>query len=544
MDILQYRITLYSHIAPRVEHYVHRLTHAHKNIYELKAIVSENIKTINHSLNGLKGSKFNTLVNIFSTVSLCNNMRDALGKIFDEINTDMRTPTEMSNTYLLNLESELQAINIEYEILKTDDAKLSSDLLHQALLQISDTPVNKLVPVAEKYTNAVRLYAHYLQFKLDALDLGSPESNAILELIENAKYRVFENTHSDNVMQRFGLVPIWQSLNETQVYQMALKIIHTSTAIQTPNVIHGGYSPDKLTKLSDMFREKKMGVLVMVEISPTQLVYDIKSLVDKETVRANVIPRTAGITNAVIDKYNVIKDVTEYKGTHLQNIKLGDTTSNQWFILRTINGSLYDIMGLGKSTIMNKHVIDKLYRGASSLISHYQKISSETIHSFLKTPRPALVVESTPLKNISNIISHNIIKIMDMRLKTIPKTLSDIYDIAAGDEIQNATSAVLIQSFEELEIDDSTEISVTFLANADYIIKGFVKTIKESLAKYNFTELMFKEKTEHALIAYIRTGLYSIIKLSSEKVFDPQSDIYEKIALKRTIIDTILMRHE
>ena len=57
----------------------------------------------------------------------------------------------------------------------------------------------------------------------------------------------------------------------------------------------------------------------------------------------------------------------------------------------------------------------------------------------------------------------------------------------------------------------------TFLFNSDYIIKGFVKSVKERLAKSDINESIFKEKTKNALIVHIRTRLSDIVKVSAEK---------------------------
>ena len=81
------------------------------------------------------------------------------------------------------------------------------------------------------------------------------------------------------------------------------------------------------------------------------------------------------------------------------------------------------------------------------------------------------------------------------------------------------------------------ELSSTFLFNADYVIKGFVKSVKERLAKSNMNEFMFKEKTKKALTVHFRSQLTDIVKVSAEKAFDPRKDIYEKLMVKKSLLN-------
>ena len=56
-------------------------------------------------------------------------------------------------------------------------------------------------------------------------------------------------------------------MDETQVLQQALNLIYMKEIFHKPGLMYGGYTPDKLKKMADMFREKGMGLFVMVVIS-------------------------------------------------------------------------------------------------------------------------------------------------------------------------------------------------------------------------------------------------------------------------------------
>ena len=59
-----------------------------------------------------------------------------------------------------------------------------------------------------------------------------------------------------------------------------------------------------------------------------------------------MIPDNSGLNDDVLSKYDNIKDVTSDFKDPISNIRLGKTDSDKWLILRTLNGTHYDIMGI------------------------------------------------------------------------------------------------------------------------------------------------------------------------------------------------------
>jgi hypothetical protein len=490
--------------------------------------------------------------NVFKTIQILNNIDNYLYQVYDSLHLDTDDlHSEMSNTFLLEVENDFKNIVVEYSILMNDNKANTAKLIHTVLDSIKSSSIKDVNTLFDKYQNTVNLYTHYIQHQLNTLNTSSKEYVLALGSIEMAKTRILNNANIEGkkliptngvVMQKFGLMPIWQHMDEKQVLQQALNLImYENVMPRNPGRMYGGYTPDKLKKMSDMFREKKMGLFVVVSISSNQIEFDYRTLTHRKTVEKLVISDNSGLNDNVLKKFDNIKDVTsDFKEPVFKNIRLGNTDSNKWLVIRTLNGTHYDIMGIDKDNMfVNKLFVDKLDRGPSLLIDTYQLISNTKFVTHLKPPQEVVLDGMvTPLKNIANKVIREMQLYVDERLKVVPKNLKELFEIVGGTEIEDITGRIIIQSYEEIESSTgSPEISSTFLFNADYVIKGFVKSVKERFAKSDLNEFMFKEKTKNSLIVYIRTRIFDIIKVSAEKSFDPRKDIYEKLMVKKSLLN-------
>jgi hypothetical protein len=552
MDIIINKTKLYLQIVPLFVKYVDKLSKAHKHIYDLVADIKDYLEKINIHIKHLQTTRLDSLENVFKTMQSSNNIDNYLYHVYDSLHLNIKDiPSEMSNTFLLEVEKDFKNIVVKYAIMVNDNKVNNTKLTHIVLDKIKNASIKDVNAVFDQYQNTVNLYTHYIQHQLDTLNMSSKEYVLALDSIEMAKTRILNNAtikektlipNKNAIMQTFGLIPMWQHLDEKQVLQQALNLIHyENEKPRNPGRMYGGYTPDKLKKMADMFREKKMGLFVVVAISSNQIEFDYRTLTHKKTVEKLVIPDNSGLNDNVQRKFDNIKDVTSnFEGPVFKNIRLGNTDSDKWLVIRTLNGTHYDIMGIDKDNMfVNKRFVDKLDRGPSLLVDTYQLICNNKLVRYLKPPQEVVLdLTVTPLQNIANKVIREMQLYVDERLKEVPTNLKKLFEIVGGTEIEDLTSRIIIQSYED--IDSSTgspELSSTFLFNADYVIKGFVKSVKERFAKSDLNEIMFKEKTKNALIVHIRTRLSDIVKVSAEKAFDPRKDIYEKLMVKKSLLN-------
>lgn len=552
MDIIKNKTKLYAKIVPLFVEYVDKLSKVHKHIYGLVADINDSLNKINTHIKLLQTARLDSPEDMFKTMQSANNIDNYLHHVYDALHLDIKDmPSEMSNTFLLSVEKDFENIVVKYAILVNDNKVNNAKLIHMALDRIKNSSIKDVNTLFDKYQNTVNLYTHYIQYQLDTLNASSKEYVLALDSLEVAKTRILNNVtiegkklipNKDAVMQKFGLMPIWQHMDEKQVLQQALDIIrYKNERPRNPSRMYGGYTPDKLKKMSDMFREKKIGLFVVVSISSNQIEFDYRTLTHRKTVETLVIPDNSGLNDNVLKKFDNIKDVTsDFKEPVFKNIRLGKTDSDKWLVIRTLNGTHYDIMGINKDDMfVNKRFVDKLDRGPSLLIDTYQLICNNKLVPHLKPPQEVVLdLTVTPLKNIANKVIREIQLYVDERLKIVPTNLKELFEIVGGTDIEDLTSRIIIQSYEDIDSStDSPELLSTFLFNADYVIKGFVKSVKERFAKSDLNEFMFKEKTKNALIVHIRTMLSDIVKVSAEKAFDPRKDIYEKLMVKKSLLN-------
>jgi len=534
MDIIKNKIQLYNDILPFIKTYVRNLGIARSHIYESQ----DRINTILSELSKYFIELEKNTESFFKLLHLTNNIRDGLSDIMYEINLDTDIHSTMSNTFLLDLDNELKKLNIKFEITIKTDTNLSHKYIHHVLPQLDVLDVKIVRDQFSKFKNTIILYSHYLQNKID----NEEDQLYILNELENVKYNIFndENDHT-STLQRFGVIPVWQSLTVDRLIQITTSLV-LGKSERNPNRMYGGYSTNILHNVSKIFKESHIGICLLVEIGKSNITFDFKNLIHKKSVQKyNSIPYE-GVNKNIINRLDIIKELNNVSEVESNIYDLGDTTSDKWVIIRTVNGDLFDILGVNISNFyFSKQFIDKFKRGSSKLIHNYQQLANNKIQSFLKLPQDVVLNDKTQLHDIASRVNNSILQYLDAQLVPLPKNLKELYELSCGVEIEEIISKILIQSYENegANADENkleSELSATFLANADYIIFIFVKYIKEGIAKHNFTEFMFKEKTPHALYIYIRQSLIEIIQEASKKAFNPQKDIYEKISVKKSLL--------
>jgi hypothetical protein len=552
MDIIKNKTELYKHIVPLFEGYVQKISTAHNQIYDLVYDVNKYIRRIKKCIKSIPDSKLSTAEDIFITIHNLNNMGGYLHRVYTMLHIDMTDMhSDMSNTYLNTVENEFKEIIIKYSILLRDNNANDEKLVHTVMDTLKSSPVEMVNILVTRYQNTINLYSHYMQYKLDTTDPSSDEYIIILDSLDFIKTLTLNNAdvpgkkitpRSDVRLQRYGLVPMWQHLDENQILKQVLHILrYVDEKPRNPGRMYGGYTPDKLTEMSNIFKEKKIGLYVNVLISSNQIEFDFRTLTSRKMLEKIPTVDNGGLNDNILTKFNIIKNITtDFVEPTYTNIHMGKTDSDKWVIIRTLNGTHYDIMGVDKDNIIvNKTFINKLDRGPSLLIDTYQRICSNKLVSHLKQPKEIIPdAPNTQLQNISNKVIRRVLQYIDERIDDTPTNLKELFNMAVGPEIEDIASSIIIESYEEFGEDaENPELSSTFLVNADHIIKGFVKSVKEMLAKSDLDERMFREKTKSALIVHIRTKLSSIVKTSAEKAFDPRNDIYEKLLVKKSLLN-------
>lgn len=551
MDIIKNKIKLYSYLIPLFEDYVDKLSSSFKELYELINTIREQIKEVNVLFGKLKTSHVNDAANVFKTMNMMNTVDAIVYDIYKKLDFDVtELPSQMSNTYVLSLVGDYVKISTRYEVVKNDVMINDPILLHTLLEIIKEDPIDKIHSLFMKHTNTVNIYTHYIQHRLNTTDPDTDEHLQIIQYLDIAKNTIINKiddtkkkmVQCDTIMQRFGLIPMFQHLTLNDVMQRALNVLHYIDSRDRERNrnrhVHGGFSSPELKKIADKFREKKIGLYVMIRITTHQVEYDFSPLMNRKMAEKMTIPKENGINLDIIKKFDLIKNIDKQVDSDYTNTRMGDIKSNKWLIIRTLNGVHYDIMAINKNTLfVDLEFVNRLERGPSLRINNYQRICASQIMAHVKTPQEVLLEKhTTPLQNVSTRIQRGVIEHIDKKLKTLPKSLSELAEYISGSDIDEISSKILIGSYAEFGLEANKELSSTFLYNIDNIIRKFTRKIRESFAQSDMSEFMFKEKTKDALIVHIRKGLSVIIEEAAKKVFDPKQDIYAGLLIKKKLL--------
>jgi hypothetical protein len=535
MDIVKTKNENYVKILNLLNVYNTRIEHVYPVSYNINNTLQLAIKNIQRSVAVLKKIQLTHAESAFQIVNSINYIEQVLDDIHTLLKQMDDMPSNISTTALLDVQNEHIEINVRYQIIK--NIKYDK-IIHLALDAInSDNTLDDVSKLYSKYPYATNLYTHYLQYKLNTSD----KESTILNYIECAKNEILKPVQRNKIsslhLQRFNLMPLWASKTTEQLFTISLHLIKSADTTVTGG---GGYTPIKLKLLSAIFNKREYGLFVIAAIGANTINYDLNSLIHKKTVSKFHVTPEMGINADAIHKYSVINKINTDYETMFKFHKLGCINAKKWMVVRTLDGHTYDIMGTNMMNVfVDDLVIQKMERGPSPRINEYQTICVNHVASHLNTPSEIILNEQTPFHNISVKVSHQVIAYLDEKLKTFPNTLGELFDIVAGDDIKEIVSKIMIQSYEEYAQNDNHELASTFLSNTHTIINIFARSIKEAFSKSKINEFMFRGKTKHMLSSTIRISLNKIIKNAAVLSFDPKQDIYEKMIVKKMLLNIV-----
>jgi hypothetical protein len=482
--------------------------------------------------------------------------KEALQNMYTNLNMGDSIISDMSASYVSNTTRQYSAITSLFDLTQNSDNNDMPALMSFLMQYVIHTNLEGCYVLYLKYPNATNLYSTYLQHKYDSVDQSKHNSNdkyaAIEKYVDKVKDDIINSAdvskrkeeRKDRIaMQRFKLLPVYSNLTIPKVTR---KVLAISLTIPTRRTRGGNeekkYDPSDLSELSTVLKEKRIGLLVMVRISTNQISYDMSALMDKKLSESFGLSKTSGINNNMIEKFDNIKNISKGILPSTNTMKIGDTTSNKWIVLRTLNGKHYDIMSSNKKVLFeHANTIDKIERGPSLRISNYQRICATKILRHIRTPVQIEPDDEThDIVVLSKEIHRDVMSFIDTQLELKPKTLLELSKCVSGDNIDNIVFARLVNNFKEKKNSSNPEFSSTFLSNLNGIIKNYSRKIREQFAQQKITNKIFSYYTEEKLYRILRDKLEVMAKVASEDVFDPKKDVFEKLVIKEKLLGIVL----
>lgn len=324
---------------------------------ELYKDLIQSLITFKIDLNYDKNSLNNNLIKAKVKINSIDLKNDTLIKIISKlsysmhlINGSIKIISNLNNRNFINnipLKSKIKIVNLEYKSM-----------------------IKKIFPIIKNKITIDKLFDIF-KINIGLIDLLTLYIKNNLK--ENIKYKRMAIKHIFNNYRHKSI-----SKNPIQLQTYGLTSIHKKMSldnilkITTKCCIGGNCSdPYSYKNFDPFFKSKNIGVLVMIRIVKTQINYNMRPFIkDSIDILNSVSERT-------LKYYNVISDINNNHHNEYDNLLLGDKLSDKWLIIRTLNGTDYDIMTDRSSTeiFVDKTIVDKIKSNKNSnIIINYNKI--------------------------------------------------------------------------------------------------------------------------------------------------------------------------
>jgi len=529
-----------------INNYVNKIPHISQVYNDISDDIKNIIIDINNSISSLSIiSNRNSFMNFLDTSNFIKLNINKSNKLIYENTILENNISGISSDYIYNLNKLIESINY-YKTTYITYHNMYIDYIYKRYINYyKDLTIDDINDLLSKYKN---LYEFYIYFISNIID--SKHNDKIFIDISNKKYSLLNKlnvnnkhlTHNKGVMlQKFGLRPIINNISEEKIMERVLKkeLVYDKNNIHT----YGG-SVSNYSKLDELFKLSKIGIFLIINITPDALEYKYSKI----TNNYNNYKVNSGITskqivdlttNIKLDKSNNIKKID------IRYIKLGDVTSNKWVVLKTLDGVGFTLMGFDSIHVMvNKYLIDKMYRGPSLSIDNYNKYHSDILYNNIDDVVVIPVNDNNYnnikiLNNISNKISLTINNyILDQLSNNKIKSLKDIFNIIDSNEFDNICIDVLIKSYDISE--ESTQLYASFLLYSNKAIESFIKSSKDGIIKSNINQSIFSTKERSYINSFLYKKIKDIIDSSANKSFSISNNLFDNLSLKKSILNILV----
>jgi hypothetical protein len=503
---------------------------------------------IEKSYKELKNSNELSPMVISHHIGICSNKFSDIISIVSQL--DMMSSTKASPTYIFETLSEFNIF--ENIVSDYNNNPLNDNIMDFFIDKIKDEPPAAVEMMYKNYIHSTPLYAKYLQYHID---LSDENTNIFYEMLERAKTLVLSNeepippSKKTMPLQRFGLIPVKQGLSVTELIDTVM-----GSGVCSGNT------------LEDFIRcafTVNINVLVIKNITNYPVEFNIKKLINKTDAQGYIFEWNTGINQKIIERYNTITEMEIINDQEMgyEAIPHVKKIGTEWFVIRTLNGKLWDIMsntcGLvgisdyiftSKSFYISNELVNKILRGPSPRINAYNKNKNDIFTSLIgsvKDVASEIKMENVGIINtLINRITNKIIEYVDKVLIPLPMTPKDIEIAIMNPMFIEIANVEMLKSYAECGINNVLpidELVGTFISDVDStIVTQFARNLKYNMIEFGPSPTMFKEYSGPVLKTKIYNIFADIIKKSVSSTIRSKNNIYEKILIKNNLLELIL----
>lgn len=536
MDVVLRILARYRTIKEKIKSYITLFNSVYQEAYNTVMLVNNNVKTIEDNLSIVLPNDLSTSDNIFQVENIISIIEDKINIIINSFDNEATLNNNVNKTMLVDMEVIRNWINktVNSSVYLSD----RDNLLHTFVETIKGDDIKHIESLYNKYTNTIKLYVHYL-YQVSS-DPALCKNADIPGRIERLKYTTISKIEVENKLyshstrlniQRYNLYPLHQGLQERNVIDIFfhMKNNFMKGGAESKTVTVDGVR-NKLDALHTIALERKCGVFLIIRVNTKPVSYDFSSALTMKIVN------NAGVSNESIGNNTFIKqNVSGYSNILNANIKLGYPNASRWLIIRTVNNSTYDIYSdIKQNIIHNRSIIDKIERGSSLLIDTYNKVNAYKYAAFIKPPIP-IIVDNVSVK-YTNTMKSVILSLkteIERKIDSGMNNLNELYEAITGVWINQYIQEILLNEVKANgEIITSSVLSDTFKLSS-----SILKFIDEDVARLDIDKDIFTNSTMQYIINFAKKSISIIITKSVEKAMPPNSNIYEKIYIRKSLLN-------
>lgn len=536
MDTVLRILERYRTITENIKRYIVLFNSVYQEAYNTVMLVNNNIKIIEETFDIILPKKLIISDDIFYVENIISTIEDKINIIVNSFDNEATLNNNVNKTMLIDMEVVYNWINktVNSSVYLSDH----DNLIHTFIETIKREDMEHIESLYNKYNNTVKLYVHYLYQLSSDPDLSKNADIACR--IERLKYTTINKIEVENKLyshstrlniQRYNLYPLHQGLQERKIidifFHMKNNFMKGGAEAKTVTV---DSVRNKLEALQTISLERKCGVFLMIRVNTKPVSYDFST-----TSTMKMINNT-GVSNESIENNTFIKqNISGYSNVLNANIKFGYPDASRWLIIRTINNSTYDIYSDTKKNIVhNRSIIDKIERGSSLLIDTYNKVNAYKFAAFIKPPIP-IIVDNASVKyiNTTKSVILSLKTEIERKIDSGMNNVNELYEAITGVWINKYVQSILLN-----EIKSNGEIITSSVLNDTFkLSSSILKFIDEDVARLDIDKDIFTNSTMQYIINFAKKSISIIITKSIEKAMPPNSNIYEKIYIRKSLLN-------
>lgn len=421
----------------------------------------------------------------------------------------------MSSTYTTNIYHERNAAILAHE--KYLDTATRDDEIIFKIVFDKITDINEAVAFVIDNENIINKFTIKLIHWVISNTSGEKRRRVEL-IVEKQKDILLNATRMDmrnqpgvqGLIYRYNLRPLTPSIPINELFdQLGAKY----NAKISPN------------ENFESFVRKGPGLIVINKATSSPVEFSLSGLIDIDYVTAHDLKTNplSGLTKKIVERFNTARLLP--RGGVSEPVKHFVGKTQNWYVIESINGELWRILGLRGEKIIPNDAIIGIIKGLTTRPHQYNVMQCETILKKCLDPKAKVLLMDYEEEKIAAPSSEPIrFAIIDTLTRGFETRLAKINnpnsfrELAIDRDNINETLLDILTHSTGIYGKGSSEYLITYIAKFDGIIRAFTKELERRWGEEVLPERLFKEHSGEDLKNMLRTIFISVVTASVDEL--------------------------